>query len=410
MLLYPADILLPKDREAAKMTAWATVACDQHTSEPEYWERVARTVGDAPSTLRLMLPEVYLGKREGEAERIHAEMNKLLGSDFFECLPASGIYVERTQPDGRVRRGLVCCVDLEDYDYRPGAVSPLRATEKTVVSRIPPRLEIRRGAPLDMPHILMLVDDPDDLILSRFAGRPADAYSFPLMEGGGYITGAFVSADEIREADASLALTAKEGQPLLAVGDGNHSLASAKAAYEELKKTDPDAGSSPVRYALCEIVNIYDKALDFEPIYRLVRARDTAEFLRGFVGFAAGLRDGSGESAHEFGPQLFRAVAGAERFSVCVPDAPFSLPVATLQDFLDRRGEELGILDVDYIHGERELEALASKPGCVGFLFGGMKKEELFTAVAKDGCLPRKTFSMGTAADKRYYIECRKLF
>ncbi len=410
MLLYPADILLPKDREAAKMTAWATVACDQHTSEPEYWERVARTVGDAPSTLRLMLPEVWLGKREGEAERIHAEMSKLLGSDFFECLPASGIYVERTQPDGRVRRGLVCCVDLEDYDYRPGSETPIRATEKTVVSRIPPRLEIRRGAPLDMPHILMLADDPGNGVLSRFAGRKPDLYSFPLMEGGGYITGAFVSADEIREADASLALTAKEGQPLLAVGDGNHSLASAKAAYEELKKTDPDARRSPVRYALCEIVNIYDGALDFEPIYRLVRSRDTAEFLRGFVCYAAGLNRTEDEKTSGFGRQIFDVVTGPERFRVSVPDAPFSLPVATLQDFLDRFGEELGVTDVDYIHGVRELEELASRPGYAGFLFGGMKKEELFTAVAKDGCLPRKTFSMGTAADKRYYVECRKLF
>ena len=401
MYIYPADILLPKRRDAASMTLWATVACDQYTSQPEYWERVEKLVGDAHSTLRLMLPEAYLGKKENAAESVHAAMRRYLDEGFFERFPDCAVYVERTQSDGRLRRGLVCCIDLEDYDYTPGSSSAVRATERTVAERIPPRLEIRRNAPLDMPHVMMLADDPDDLILGRFAGREADAYSFPLMEGGGYVKGSFVTAEELAQADEGLASLVRDGRPALAVGDGNHSLASAKAAYEELKAADPSAAQGPARYALCEIVNIYDEALEFEPIYRLVRTDEPSRLLAGFTDYACERAGGAA--------QRFEIVCEGKKFGIMVPEAGFVLPVATLQHFLDTDGSRLGVLGTDYIHGREELISLASRPGYVGFLFEGMKKEDLFDSVAKDGCLPRKTFSMGHAADKRYYLECRKI-
>jgi len=401
MYLYPADILLPKRRDAASMTLWATVACDQYTSQPEYWERVEKHVGDAPSTLRMMLPEAFLGKEIGQAERIHRAMEEYLDKGVLELFPYCGVYVERELEGGGVRRGLVCCIDLEDYDYRPGSGAAIAATERTVVERIPPRLEIRRGATLDMPHVMMLIDDPKDEVLSRFAGRPADAYSFRLAEGGGFIKGSFVSRREIEEADETLRRITAGRRPAIAVGDGNHSLASAKAAYAELLEKDPSAASSPARYALCEIVNLYDPSLEFEPIYRLVRTGDPARLLRGFLDRCAERRGGEGF--------FFGVVAEGERFDAYMPSPGFALPVAALQDFLDEEGEKLGVVETDYIHGREELTSLASRPGYVGFLFDGMKKEELFGAVAKDGCLPRKTFSMGRAQDKRYYLECRRL-
>ncbi len=401
MLLYPADILLPKLRDAASMALWATVACDQYTSQPEYWERVKKHVGDAPSTLNLMLPEAFLGKDSGQAERIHRTMEEYLEKGVFELFPDCGVYVERELEGGGVRRGLVCCIDLADYDYMPGSGAPIAATEKTVIERIPPRLEVRRGAALDMPHVMMLIDDPKDVVLSRFAGRPADAYSFRLGEGGGYIKGSFVSRSDIEEADKALCRLTAGKRPAIAVGDGNHSLASAKAAYNELLEKDPSAANSPARYALCEIVNLYDSSLEFEPIYRLVRTDDPQRLLGGFLDRCAQRRGGEGF--------FFGVVAEGERFDAYMPSPGFALPVAALQNFLDEEGEKLGVIETDYIHGREELASLASRPGYVGFLFDGMKKEDLFRAVAKDGCLPRKTFSMGRAQDKRYYLESRRI-
>ena len=401
MLIYPADILLPKDRSMENMAVWSVVACDQHTSDPGYWERVARAAEGRPSTLNLMLPEAFLGKESGQAEKIHRAMEEYLDKGVFELFPGCGVYVERELEGGGVRRGLVCCIDLEDYDYRPGSGAPIAATEKTVIERIPPRLEIRRGAALDMPHVMMLIDDPHDEVLSRFAGRPADAYSFRLAEGGGYIKGAFVSAREIEEADEALRRITAGRRPAIAVGDGNHSLASAKAAYDELLEKNPSAANSPARYALCEIVNLYDSSLVFEPIYRLVRTDTPVRLLQGFLDRCVERRGGEGF--------FFGVVAEGERFDACMPSPGFALPVAALQSFLDEEGGKLGVIETDYIHGREELVSLASRPGYVGFLFEGMKKEELFGAVAKDGCLPRKTFSMGRAQDKRYYLECRRI-
>lgn len=403
-IFCPTEILLP-DLSRIDGTRWATVACDQYTSQPDYWERVSRFVGDAPSTLRLMLPEVYLPESDRRIPEIHRAMETALRDWLVPC-PDSMILTERTQADGRIRRGIVGAIDLEAYDYRAGAVSPIRATEGTVLERIPPRVRIRRGAPLEMPHVMLLFDDPRnaviDPLLSARASLPL-LYDFDLAENGGHIRGYRLgAAQQAALTDALDTLTAGHGShPLLfAVGDGNHSLASAKAAYEEVKATlGADAARShPARYALVEAVNIHDPSLDFEPIYRVVFDVDPAAFLADFAAFAS-------SQAGSAAAQEFLAVTASGDRVIAVPSPVYQLPVATLQAFLDSRPS----LAIDYIHGEDALRSLATRPNAVGFLFRGMEKSALFPAILADGALPRKTFSMGHAHDKRFYLECRQI-
>lgn len=407
MKLTPADLLLP-DFSRVDGTRWATVACDQYTSEPEYWEKVEQFTDGCPTTLRLMLPEVFLAEGAARTPAIHGEMVKMIADGTLRTYPNCGVYLERTQSDGRVRRGLVACIDLEDYEYTPGARSAIRATEKTVVERIPPRLAVRRGAPLEMPHVMLLADDPRNLLFSPFICRTANAYDFDLMEGGGHVRGSFVRAEEIEAfSDRLNALCEKRGAAdpmVLAVGDGNHSLATAKAAYEEIKQYLPadEAAVHPARYALVEIVNLHDPALEFEPIYRLVTVSDPRALQDAFVAWGEKQRG-------SFPEQEFTVVVDGWEKRVSVPHPELSLPVATLQRFLDEYAKKHPDAVTDYIHGSETLVRLASRPGNIGFLFEGMSKEELFSAVEADGALPRKTFSMGQAADKRYYIECRKI-
>ena len=306
----PAEILLP-DLSRIDGTRWSTVACDQFTSQPEYWEQVRSFVGDAPSTLSLMLPEIFLSESDERIPAIHRSMRTALAEWLVPC-PDAMILLERTQSDGRVRRGIIGAVDLEAYDYRAGSVSPIRATEGTVLERIPPRVKIRRGAPLEMPHVMLLIDDPAKTVieplLSGCASLPP-LYDFDLMQGGGHVRGYLIGKD--RQADVLRALSAlRDGQetenPLLfAVGDGNHSLASAKAAYEEIKAAlgAERALSHPARYALAEVVNLHDAALEFEPIYRVVFRVDPDAFAAEFRTFAA-VQDGSAA------PQTFRLVTG----------------------------------------------------------------------------------------------------
>lgn len=403
-IFRPADILLP-DFSRTDGTRWATVACDQYTSQPDYWERVRAYVGNAPSTLRLMLPEIDLADSERLVPQIHSAMREALNG-LLSPLPDSMILTERTQADGRVRCGIVGALDLESYDYRPGAVSPVRATEGTVPERIPPRTRIRRGAPLETPHIMLLFDDPDGTVIPPLLPeRPAltRLYDFDLMEQGGHICGYRLGAEQQTALTNALdALPSNRGDnPLLfAVGDGNHSLASAKAVYEELKEKlgEEVARTHPARYALVEIVNLHDPALDFEPIYRAVFAADPDALLADFSAFAAA-QDGSAP------PRTFLAVTAGREREITAAHPVCRLPVATLQAFLDSRPG----LTVDYIHGADTLRSLAARPDAVGFLFDGMDKSDLFPAILADGALPRKTFSMGHANDKRYYLECRKL-
>ncbi len=419
----PADILLPP-ADCIATGKWACIACDQFTSEPSYWEEAAAIVGDAPSTLQLMLPEVYLSETSERLPRIHAAMRQALSSLLISH-PQSMIALSRRQSDGRERRGLIGMIDLEAYDYTKGSTTLIRATEGTVLSRIPPRVAIRRDAPIELPHVMLLIDDPDDTVLAPLFTEKAKetartAYDCPLMLGGGHATGTFLSETQIDGVQRALealitpeAMAARYGDaslpPLLfAVGDGNHSLASAKAAYEEIKAAigEEAAASHPARYALCEVVNLHDPALDFEPIYRVVFGVDREDILSSLRAYLAQL---NGSAA----PQTLCCVFGAEGHTLSLElraDHPVQqLTVGTLQAFLDAYAKEHPEIEIDYIHGEDSLKALACKEGAIGFLFDGMQKDQLFRTVLYDGALPRKTFSMGHARDKRYYMECRRI-
>lgn len=405
MHLYPSDILLP-DPERTELRLWPVMACDQYTGEPEYWQRAEAAVGALPSSLHLMLPEVYLRERDVRIPAIHKAMRDYIAEGILQTHRRRAVWVDRTQSDGRHRRGLVAAIDLEEYDFADGSNSPIRPTERTVADRIPPRVGVRRGAALEMPHVMLLIDDPGNSVLWRFEERNPDAYDIDLPYGGGHVCGGFVGSIELNDVNAALdslvaSRVSQDVNPIvLAVGDGNHSLATAKTVWEEYRAAGAP-NTHPARYALCEIVNLHDTALEFEPIYRLAFDCDADALVRGFVEYARLLR--GGETAQEF-----ELIIGGRQKRVVVELPEKTLPVATLQDYLDRYAEQ-NSLALDYIHGEESLRALASRPGYVGFLFEGMKKNELFRAVERNGPLPRKTFSMGHAADKRYYFECRKI-
>ena len=404
---YPADMLLPAfAKDAGRMSKWACIACDQYTSEPEYWEKADRLVGGEPSALRLILPELYLDEGEKRIPEINMTMKRYLDS-VFEVCPDSMIYLERTLKSGAVRRGLVGKLDLEQYDYRKGATSLVRATEGTVLERIPPRVKIRSGAVVELPHIMVLIDDPERTVIEPLAGEAfRTAYDFDLMLSAGHAKGSFLTKEACERVSRSLEALADGDDPLLfAVGDGNHSLAAAKSYWEQLKPTlsDAERESHPARYALCEIVNIHDSALEFEPIYRVVFGVDADELISELREYAEKLPE-SGIPAQE----ITYVSAGGEG-SVTI-DAPTSfLPVGTLQTFLDSYLAKHPGARVDYIHGEDSTRKLARGDGAAGFIFRGMEKSELFPTVNADGALPRKTFSMGEADDKRFYIEARRI-
>ncbi len=414
----PADILLP-DFTETDGTAWAVIACDQFTGEPGYWEEAAKIAADRPSALRLILPECYLGERAARVPIINREMARLLETGVLREHKNSLIYLERTGPDGRVRRGLIGKVDLDAYDYAPGEKPLVRATEGTVTERIPPRVEIRRDAPVELPHIMLLIDDTRRTVIEKQAERKENftlAYDFDLMLGGGHVTGYFLDAAGIAAVDEALTALLSSGSqaerygygtaPLLfAVGDGNHSLAAAKAAYEEVKATlGPLAAQEhPARYALVEVVNLHDPALDFEPIYRVVYGADNDELL-------AALREAARTEGDPTLPaQSVTVLRGEAEERIVFSHGTHSQPVGTLQLFLDRYLAAHPEAEVDYIHDEDSLRELAKKPGALGFLFTGMEKTDLFPAIVRDGALPRKTFSMGHARDKRYYLEARRI-
>ncbi|WP_312613613.1 DUF1015 domain-containing protein [Oscillibacter sp.] len=415
---YPADILLPA---SADMEKWAVVACDQFTSQPEYWEAVEQTVGEAPSTLRLILPEAKLNDPavEQHIADINASMRKYVEGGVFKTLPASLIYMERTQSDGKVRHGLVGMVDLDQYDYTPGSGALIRATEGTVLSRIPPRVKVRQDAPVELPHVMLLIDDPDETVIEPLGGQSGameKLYDFDLQQGGGHLTGWKLTESQTDAvADALTALCSpdqmerkygmKDAAPLLfAVGDGNHSLATAKTCYENKKKVTPKEqwATLPERYALVEVVNNHDDALKFEPIHRVVFDVDAEKLLAAFKAFYPSAHEGEGE-----GHTIAYTWAGGKGF-ITVPDPKVQLEVGTLQAFIDEYLKDNGG-EVDYIHGDEVTDELGAKPGNIGFKLPAMGKEQLFKTVMADGVLPRKTFSMGHAQDKRYYVEARAI-
>ena len=417
-LLGPADLLLPRNCDLRR---WAVVACDQYTSEPDYWDRVDRLVGDAPSALRLILPEHKLerGGVEEEIQEINLTMRSYLAEDLFDTLPGAMIYVERRLESGRTRQGLVGVVDLEDYDPAPKSAALIRATEGMVPERIPARMALRRSAALELPHAILLLDDPGREVIEPLGlevGEMEQLYDFDLMEGGGHISGYLLTkeaqarvGDKLRElADpaafrARYQLTGEEPVLLFAVGDGNHSLATAKACYEEQKKElPPEAWAElPSRYALVELVNLHDDSLEFEAIHRVCFRVEPSALLGALLKEFPGAELGEGKEG-----QSFRYVYREHEGTVTIPNLPEGKLVSALQTFLDHylagRGGK-----VDYVHGTETARRLGSGSDAMAFLLPAMEKEKLFPAIIREGTLPRKTFSMGEANDKRFYLEAR---
>ena len=397
------DILLPK---SADMHRWAVIACDQFTSDTAYWQRVADTVGQEQSTLLMILPEAHLGSADEAAcvKKINATMDAYLASDVFQTYAASYVYVERTLLNGSVRPGLIGAVDLEEYNYNPGSESAVRATERTVLERIPPRVEIRKNATLELPHILMLMDDTARAIVEPLAALAASGamqklYDFDLMLGGGHLCGYLIPEDMQDGICQKIeALGELHGGITLAVGDGNHSLATAKACRA--------LGANECnRYALCEVMNIHSEALVFEPIFRTVEGIDATQLLVDFKNYLAQPENQNANNAL----QEITFVCGDCREVIVAEQPPHALAVGTVQQFLDCYLADKQGAVIDYIHDEDELFSLCKDGKTSGFLYGCMGKSELFDAIEKEGVLPRKTFSMGSARDKRYYTEARKI-
>ncbi len=424
------QIFLP--RPGTDLTKWATIACDQFTSQPEYWEKVEKLVGDSPSTLNLTFPEVYLEK-PGETDRIksiQAGMRQVLDQGVLQ--PREGlIYVERTI-DGRTRKGLVLALDLECYDFTKGSSSLIRATEGTIVERLPPRMKIREGAALEFPHILVLVDDPQGTVIEPLQAAKAKLeklYDFDLMFDSGHLAGYAVSSELENGVVAALRGLAQpevfaekygvKDQPVLlfAMGDGNHSLATAKAIWEKVKSTV--GMDHPARYALVEIENVHDQALEFEPIHRVLFGlkKDILSSMLAHFGVGYGYLPMA--SAEEMikrvdnakgDKQVIGVIGGGKPFGVIqIARATSNLPVGTLQTFLDAFMKSHGAEKIDYVHGAEVTVELGSQPENIGFYLPGMHKSDLFKTVILDGALPRKTFSMGEAREKRFYMEGRKI-
>ena len=432
-------LLLP--RTGIDMQKWAVIACDQYTSEPEYWQRVAQEVGDAPSTLHLIFPEAYLESADAPARiaRIQQAMRRYLADGIF-VEHAGPVYVERTV-EGRTRRGLMLELDLEHYDFSEGSTSLIRPTEGTMVARLAPRIAVRRDAELELPHVLVLIDDPAGTVIEPItAAREtlAPLYETELMLGGGRVTGYAVDAALGERALQALAALAQPGlfeqrygvsagtPPMLfAVGDGNHSLATAKSIWQQAKAGG--RADHPSRYALVEVENIHDPALRFAPIHRVlfgvrtdVRAalsdafgpRLTCTDVPGAAAMRERLqalqRESTGRSAASV--QSVGLIGPGTRVSVIeIADAPSTLAVGTLQPFIDRFVEHGGAAQVDYVHGDDVLERLAQQGDAAGFHLGTVGKGELLRRVVREGPLPRKTFSMGEAHEKRYYVEARRI-
>ncbi len=438
----PTGFRLPRlclPRPGTDLERWAVVACDQYTSEPDYWRRVEAFVGAAPSTLHLTFPEVYLEAPDAAARitRIQQAMQRYEAEGLLVDHEGA-VLVERTV-DGRTRRGLMLELDLEHYDFSVTSTSLIRPTEGTIVARLAPRIAVRRGAPLELPHILVLIDDPAGTVIEPLAAARASLqplYDTALMEGGGRVAGFAVDAargaqvvDALSALAAPAAFAARHGVPagtppmLFAMGDGNHSLATAKSIWDEAKaRVGLD---HPSRFALVEVVNIHDPALHFAPIHRVLFGLtvDLRAALADAFGARVACTDMPDAAAMRARVQAVHDADGGQgrrqavglitaggRCSVAEIDAPPSpLAVGTLQPVLDRLLAQGGAASIDYVHGDDVVERLGAQPGCAGFHLAGLGKHELLTRVVKEGPLPRKTFSMGEAHEKRFYMEARRI-
>ena len=419
------EIMLPKNLD---VSTWSVVACDQYTQDKEYWKTVEKICGKNPSTLNLILPEVYLSDsdKQERLQKIRLTMKDYIQNKIFDEPKKEFIYIERTTSYNRTRCGLVCAVDLETYEWKPFSKALIRATEATIVERLPPRMEIRRNAPLESPHIMLLVNDSDFLLVESLGERvkkSKELYSGSLMCNGGSIKGWSVSSKEdieyFSEALENIARknTSKDGSVFLfAVGDGNHSLATAKAVWDEYKTQNPGVKDSPVRYALVEIVNIYDKGLTFEPIHRVLFNAESQKLISYFTQkFSASaefldskeqLEKSVKESKSNFGLSFVQN--GVQKF-VLLKTEVSGLFVSSFQPVLDEFLKSSGA-QIDYIHGENEVFRLGAKEKSIGILLPPVEKDSFFNTINEKGPLPRKSFSMGEADEKRFYLECRKLF
>lgn len=426
-----ADVLLPSEK--VNLHKWSVIACDQFTSQPEYWQQVSHLVGESPSTYHMILPEVFLGTPE-EKSRIQSTQDKMRAylADGTLVNHEGLIYVERTV-DGRTRHGLMLALDLEKYDFNKGSQSLIRATEGTILDRLPPRIKIREGAPLELPHILVLIDDPENTLFAAIEKQKETlpvAYDFDLMQNSGHLSGRYINDPALENKILSTFETLakpevfrakynvgpEKGVLLFAVGDGNHSLATAKSIWESIKaKVGPD---HPARYALVEIENVHDEGLEFAPIHRVLFKVQSDPITALKAHFGASISFVQAGSQSEMIAAVNHAIAGEHHFGVITPagfqvavvkNPASNLPVGTLQAFLDLWLKTGQAGTIDYVHGDDVVCELGSKAGNAGFYLPGMPKSDLFKTVILDGVLPRKTFSMGEAHEKRFYMECRKI-
>ena len=432
------EILLPKNID---VSSWSVIACDQYTQDLDYWKKAEACAAGKPSTLNLILPEVYLNSpdKPERIEKIRKTMKEYIDGGIFDAAKNCLIYIERKTAFGHIRKGLVAQIDLETYEWKPFSKANIRATEATIVERIPPRMEIRRGAPLELPHIMLLVDDKDDLLVGGTGNKvksKAPLYDGSLMCNGGSITGwAVESENEIADVTEAVSKIADKNRAadgstfLFAVGDGNHSLATAKAVWDEYKEKLIAQGADEaalkacsVRYALVEIVNIYDTGLTFEPIHRVIFGADVeglishlSEKLGGTVSEvsrAAELDAAVKASWADFGFAYREGGNGKQKY-VLLKTGIKELAVARLQPEIDAFLKEASGSEkpeIDYIHGSDETLKLGERENAVGILLPPIAKDSFFETINGRGPLPRKSFSMGEADEKRFYLECRKLF
>ncbi len=408
---FPGEILIPRNVDLRR---WAVIACDQFTADPDYWRRVDEYVGSAPSTLRLMLPEAWLGRADaaGLEAAIPENMAACLSEGLFERLEDSFVYVERTLSGGGLRRGILGLLDLEYYDYREDSCSPIHATEGLVTERLPPRVRLRKAAPLELPHLVVFCDDPAMTVMERASANAGRLlYDTPLMEGGGRVRGRQLrgaGAQAVREAlealgdeDVLRRRYGKTDSPVLyAVGDGNHSLAAAKQSWEALRETltPEERQRHPARFALAELVDLHEPDIRFEPIHRVLFDTDPAPFIEAAERWFAPWK-GQGRPFRCMTAAGERVLTVDGTIGECIGRCE-----AFLEDFRSRYGGA-----VDYIHGDGEAASLCRAPGRAGLLMPEMDKADLFPSIIRSGPLPKKSFSIGPARDKRYYLECRRI-
>ncbi len=423
------DILIPD--KSISYEKWAVVACDQYTSQPEYWNQVRQIINESPSTYNIILPEAFLGKPEEKdhVSQINSTMADYLRNGYFRSVQGF-IYVERSF-SSRVRQGLIAALDLDQYDFHKESHSLIRATEGTIIERLPPRIKIRENAYLETPHTLVLIDDPLFTVIEPLSNKVksfSKLYDFELMMGGGHLKGFLVNDSEIeRKIVSSMSILSggkiqsqeyqTENSPLLyAVGDGNHSLATAKSIWEKIKSDVPP--DHPARYALVEIVNIHNNGIEFGPIHRFINncSIDLLQEISHFFSFEVIINNCSSYESlvknvndHKGNSQIFGFVNGNDLRIIEVNNPPHTLAVGSLQLFLDDLLIRFPEITLDFIHGQRVLFDLVNQPNSVGFYLPAIEKSSLFKSVIKDGQLPRKTFSMGEAHEKRFYFECRKI-